>query len=144
MSTSENLSEFDANSLDLSIEENKQLQVELDELQKKYNASPFQHELDLKDEQIKQLQAELNNLKTEIFVCGKCGYGAWSGITVCPYCEILDEPLKTELEELKAKLDLIEQCNKCKFTYPKGRATCPDDADGELPCAGFEQASERN
>ena len=46
-----------------------------------------------------------------------------------------------QIERLKAietKLKILEQCDKCKFTNPKGRATCPDHADGELPCAGFE------
>ncbi len=38
-----------------------------------------------------------------------------------------------EIERLKK----IEQCTKCKHTYPQTGATCPGHADAELPCAGF-------
>jgi len=48
--------------------------------------------------------------------------------------------LKAEVKKLKTELNIKEQCDKCKFTNPKGPATCPSRADGELPCAGFEQA----
>ena len=51
------------------------------------------------------------------------------------------EQLQGENEQLKRRLGIREQCEKCQYRNPTGDATCPDNADGELPCAGFSEGN---
>jgi hypothetical protein len=40
-------------------------------------------------------------------------------------------------EKLVRVIEETNQCFKCKFGYRQQSLTCPDEADAELPCAGF-------
>lgn len=57
-------------------------------------------------EYCKTLLDEIDKLKKEKYplVCEECGYGAWEGETMCPFCELLDKhrwvPVSERLPEI--------------------------------------------